>query len=277
MQGRFANKVVIVTGASSSAGIGAASARRFVEEGARVAVVARGAAGLDALVEELRARGGDARAFPADLTDIDACERLIQDVISAFGGIDVLVNNAGANTRGPLADQDHRALANVLQINLVAPVVLTRLALPALRARGGAIVQVASIAGQFPLAGEATYSASKFGLRAFTFALREELEGTGVRLAVVSPGPVETGFLLQELDHVPDLIFAQPMSSADQVAELVVASAVDGRRERTIPVQTGILARLGAALPPLRRALVPLMETRGRVAKEAFRVRHGRS
>ncbi|EYF04751.1 SDR family NAD(P)-dependent oxidoreductase [Chondromyces apiculatus] len=274
---RFARKVVIVTGASSPAGIGAASARRFAEEGATVAVVARGASGLDALVDELRARGGEARAFPADLTDISACERLIQDVTEAFGGIDVLVNNAGANVRGPVEHQDARALAGILQINLVAPVVLTRLALPSLRSRRGAVVQVASIAGQIPLASEATYSASKFGLRAFTFALRDELENTGVRLAVVSPGPVETGFLLQELDDVPDIIFAQPMSSADQVAALVVESAVDGRRERTIPVQTGILARLGAAVPPLRRALVPLMETRGRAMKEAFRARHGRS
>jgi short-subunit dehydrogenase len=155
-------------------------------------------------------------------------------------------------------------------------VVLTRLALPALRVRRGAVVQVASIAGQIPLAGEATYSASKFGLRAFSFALREELEGSGVRIAVVSPGPVETGFLLQDLDHVPDIIFAQPMSSADQIAALVVESAVDGRRERTIPVQTGILARLGAALPPLRKALVPLMQERGKAVKEAFRAKHGR-
>lgn len=276
MSGRFSGKVVIVTGASSPAGIGAAAARRFAEEGAAVAVVARGAEGLEALAREIRHRGGEARAFPADLSEVGACERLIQDVIAAFGGLDVLVNNAGANVRGPVEEQDARALANVLQVNLVAPVVLTRLALPALRVRRGAVVQVASIAGQIPLAHEATYSASKFGLRAFTFALREELEGSGVRIAVVSPGPVDTGFLLQDLDHVPDVIFAQPMSSADQIAALVVESAVDGRRERTIPVQTGILARLGAAVPPLRKALMPLMQERGKVAKEAFRAKHER-
>ncbi len=274
MAGRFSGKVVIVTGASKPDGIGAAAARRFADEGASVALVARGAAGLEAVAADVRARGGRATAFPADLSDVRACEALLQDVIGRLGALDVLVNNAGANARGPVEAQDARDLANIIQVNLVAPIVLTRLALPYLRARGGgAIVQVASIAGQIPLDGEATYSASKFGLRAFSFALREELRGSGVQVAVVSPGPVDTGFLLEDLDHVPDVIFAQPMSTADEVAALVVEAAVDGRRERTIPVQTGLLARLGAAVPQLRRALMPAMEKRGRAAKEAFRAR----
>jgi hypothetical protein len=275
MSRRFSGKVVIVTGASKPDGIGAAAAQRFADEGAAVAVTARGAAGLEAVAAQIRDRGGKARAFPADLADPAACEALLQGVIQELGGLDVLVNNAGANVRGPVEAQDARALANIIQVNLIAPIVLTRLALPYLRARGGgSVVQVASIAGQIPLDGEATYSASKFGLRAFSFALREELAGSGVQIAVVSPGPVETGFLLEDLDHVPDVIFAQPMSTADQVAALVVEAAVDGRRERTIPVQTGVLARLGAAVPALRRALLPAMERRGRAAKEAFRARH---
>lgn len=277
MARRFSGKVVIVTGASLPAGIGAAAARRFAEEGASVALTARGAEGLEEVAREIRGRGGEARAFPADLTQVDACERLIQDVVGAYGGLDVLVNNAGANVRGPVERHDPRALANVVEVNLVAPIVLTRLALPALRARGGgSVVQVASIAGQYPVAGGATYSASKFGLRAFSFALREELEGTNIRVAVVSPGPVDTGFLMQDLDNVPDIIFGQPMSTADEVAALILDSAVDGRRERTIPLQTGLLARLGAAVPALKKALGPAMERRGRAAKEAFRARHSR-
>lgn len=274
MSRRFSGKVVIVTGASKVDGIGAAAAQRFADEGASIAVTARGAAGLEAVAAQIRARGGKARAFPADLTDVAACEALLGDVLRELGGLDVLVNNAGANTRGPVEHQDARALANIIEVNLIAPIVLTRLALPYLRVRGGAIVQIASIAGQIPLDGEATYSASKFGLRAFTFALREELAGTGVKVAVVSPGPVETGFLLEDLDHVPDVIFAQPMSTADQIAALVIEAAVDGKRERTIPLQTGVLARLGAAVPALRRLLIPAMARKGHAAKEAFRARH---
>ena len=109
---------------------------------------------------------------------------------------DVLVNHAGFNARAEVEDMPWQELAAVIRVNLVAPVVLTRCALPQLRERCGGVVQVASIAGQIPLEGEATYSASKIGLRTFSFALREELEGTGVRVAVVSPGPVSTG--LQE-------------------------------------------------------------------------------
>ncbi len=275
MAQRFAGKVVIITGASRAEGIGAAAARRFADEGASVAITARGAAGLEAVAAGIRERGGQARAFPADLSDPAGCEAMLRAVDEAFGGLDVLVNNAGANARGNVEHQDPAALANIIQVNLVAPIVLTRLALPRLRARGGgSIVQVASIAGQIPLDGEAVYSASKHGLRAFSFALREELAGSTIHIAVVSPGPVETGFLLDEIDDVPDIVFANPMSSADQVAALIIQSAADGRRERTIPARTGALARLGAAVPSLRRVLVPAMERRGKSAKAAFRVRH---
>jgi short-subunit dehydrogenase len=274
MTRRFSGKVVLITGASRAEGIGAAAAQRFADEGASVAITARGAAGLEAVAARIRERGGEARAFPADLVDPAACEGLLRAVDEALGGLDVLVNNAGANTRGAVEKQDPAVLANILQVNLVAPIVLTRLALPRLRARGGgSIVQVASIARQIPLDGEATYSASKHGLRAFSFALREELAGSGIHVAVVSPGPVKTGFLLDEIDDVPDIVFANPMSTADEVAALVVESAVDGRRERTIPASTGMLARLGAAVPSLRRVLVPTMERRGKAAKEAFRAR----
>jgi short-subunit dehydrogenase len=277
MAQRFSGKVVIVTGASKPDGIGAAAAQRFADEGASVALVARGAAGLEAVATRIRERGGKARAFPADLGDPAACEAMLRAVDEALGGLDVLVNNAGANARGNVETQDAAALANILQVNLVAPIVLTRLALPRLRARGGgSIVQVASIAGMIPLDGEATYSASKHGLRAFSFALREELAGTAIHVAVVSPGPVDTGFLLDDLDTVPDIVFSTPMSTADAVAALVVESAFDGRRERTIPAPTGVLAQLGAAMPSLRRALVPSMERRGKAAKAAFRARHGR-
>src|SRR5262245_314395 len=277
MAQRFSGKVILITGASRPDGIGAAAAQRFADEGASVAITARGADGLEAVAARIRDGGGKARAFPADVSDPAACEALLRAVEEAFGGLDVLVNNAGANVRGNVEKLDPAALANIIQVNLIAPIVLTRLALPRLRARGGgSVVQVASIAGQIPLDGEATYSASKHGLRAFSFALREELAGSGIHVAVVSPGPVETGFLLDEIDDVPDVVFANPMSTADEVAALVIESAVDGRRERTIPARTGMLARLGAAIPSMRRALNPALERRGKAAKEVFRARHRR-
>jgi short-subunit dehydrogenase len=265
---QFDGKTVIVTGASSPIGIGAAAAHRFAAAGANVVLAARGAEGLEEVAASI---GERAITCPTDVTNPAACERLVACALDRFGGLDVLVNNAGYNRRGPVADQEPEELAKIIAVNLVGPIILTRIALPALRVRRGAVVQVASIAGQIPLDGEATYSASKFGLRAFSFALRQELTNTGIRIAVVSPGPVNTGFLRDELDSVPDVVFANPMSTADEVAALVVASAADGRKERTIPFRTGLLARAAAALPLLRRLVEPLMARKGRAAKARFR------
>ena len=113
----------------------------------------------------------------------------------------MLVNNAGFHERGDLEARNPDDLGRMIDVNLRAPIVLSRLALPYLRkADGGAIVNVASLAGCTPVPGAATYSASKFGLRAFTFAFAEELRGTGVKLAVVSPGPINTGFIMSNID-----------------------------------------------------------------------------
>ena len=106
-------------------------------------------------------------------------------------------------------------------------------------------------------------------------ALREELRDSGVGVSVVSPGPVDTAFIREELDEVPDVVFANPMSTADEVAALVLDGAEDRRRERTIPVQTGMLARFAAAFPAVRRIVKPVMEKKGRAAKARFREQGG--
>jgi short-subunit dehydrogenase len=272
MAERFAGKVVLVTGAST--GIGSAAARQFAAEGANVAIVARGADRLEWVAGEIRGSGGSARAFPADVHTVGACTELVSRVVDAFGGIDILVNNAGANFRGPIERHDPAALASIVEVNLIAPIVLTRLVLPYMRQRGrGAIVNVASIAGQIPVLHEAVYSATKSGLRAFTFAMREELEGSPITVSAVSPGPVDTGFIMQELEQVPDMVFANPMSTPEEVACLILDSAADGVSERTIPVVTGYLARVGNAFPALKRALIPILEQRGRAVKEQYRNR----
>src|SRR5258707_204584 len=116
MTQRFSGKVVLITGASS--GIGAAAARQFAREGAHVALVARTAATLERVAEEVRGAGGSARAFPADVKDAASCGTLLDAVAKAFGGIDVLVNNAGANKRGLVEQRDVKDLANIIEVNL---------------------------------------------------------------------------------------------------------------------------------------------------------------
>lgn len=148
------------------------------------------------------------------------------------------------------------------------------MALPPLRrSGGGAIVNVASIAGRLPLKDEATYSAVKFALRTFTFALTEELRGSGIMVSAVSPGPVDTNFIMETIDEVPDIVFAQPMSSAEDIAEMILACAHDGKTERVRPAVSGVMATAAYLMPPLRTALSPVMALRGRLAKRRYRDR----
>ncbi len=222
----MSGKVVVITGASS--GVGEAAARLFAGAGARVVLAARSAQKIAALAEEL---GG--LAVPTDVARLDDLRALVERTVDAFGRIDVLVNNAAANARGNLDTLDEQAIATVIDTNLKAPMLLTRLAMPQLRHTKGVVVNVASIAGHVPLPGESPYCASKWGLRGFTFAVNDEMREAGVAVCVVSPGPIATPFVLDDLDHVPDLVFSQPILSAREVAEAVLACAwtdsVNGR------------------------------------------------
>ena len=263
MNGRLVDKVVVVVGASL--GIGAEAARRFAAEGARLVLAARGLERLEVLAAELRARGTTVLVVPTDIADPGACRALITKTVETFGGLDVLVNNAALHHRGPVETVSPEALAAMVDVNLRAVIYLTCLALPHLRTRGGgAVVQVASLAGCVPTPGSATYSATKFGVRAFSRALDDELSGTGVRIKVVSPGPVETGFILDDLEHVTDLTLSQPMSTAAQVAEAIVEIAVNDRFEHKMPASSGLLTTVGYLSPGLGRWLRPMLEKKGK-------------
>jgi short-subunit dehydrogenase len=266
---RFTDKNVVITGAS--AGIGAACARQFAAEGARVALAARTAAPLEALAAELRGKGTKVAVVACDVGKLADCTRLVETAARELGGIDVLVNNAGANKRGAIDQYSAQELADVVDVNLRAPIFLTRLALPHLRKNGGAVVGVASLAGFVPLPDSPVYSATKFGLRAFSLALAEQLAASGVRVSVVSPGPVDTSFIMEEIDQVPDIVFSQPMSTADEVAQAILDCAADGDRERAMPAASGKLATLAYLMPSVQRLLRPLLEWRGRKVKERYR------
>jgi short-subunit dehydrogenase len=254
--------VVVITGAS--AGIGEAAAMQFAALGAKLVLAARGADALNRLRDKLAAQGAQALAVPTDMGDDAACARLVERAVEAFGGLDVLVNNAGAHARGLFQTQPAEAFSQMIDVNLRGPIVLTRLALPYLLASSrGAVVNVASLAGRVPVPGSAVYSATKFGLRAFSRALAEEHRGQ-LKVAIVSPGPVSTGFILDDLASTSDLTLSQPMRTAAQIAALIVAAAQDGVLERAEPSLSGALTTLGYLWPGLSRALRPLMERRGR-------------
>jgi NAD(P)-dependent dehydrogenase (short-subunit alcohol dehydrogenase family) len=257
------SRVALVTGAS--AGIGLAVCRRLRAEGARVAMVARTRSTLDAAASSV---GGE--AFPLDVSDLDALAALPGEVVARLGRLDIVVNSAGVNHRGPTRDFPPDKLAQVITTNLTAPVVLCRAAVDHL-GDGGAIVNVASLAGMIPVHHEAAYSASKAGLRAFTRVLAEELPG--VKVGVVCPGPVDTGFF-GDVKSVPDLVFSQPMSTADEVADAVMRCIRDGG-EIALPRISGALCTIGYLAPSLMRRLRPALERRGARSKRRYMDRKG--
>jgi NADP-dependent 3-hydroxy acid dehydrogenase YdfG len=178
------DKTAVVTGASS--GIGAATAQALAEAGARVAVGAR-------RVEQLPDRDG-LYAFDLDVRDEESSERFVERAVADLGGIDILVNNAGLGLgREPFWDSTDEDEATVIETNVLGVLRLTRLCLPHIR-DGGHIVNMGSIAGRQPYENAAVYVASKYAVRGFTYALREDLLGRPIHLTTIEPGLVETGF-----------------------------------------------------------------------------------
>jgi len=261
-------KTVLVTGASE--GVGKACAERLVEEGANVVMIARREAVLQTVADGI-GKPDQVLTIARDLTDLDALPDLIEAATRHFGRLHGLVNNAGFNARGALDSIAPSEVSRIIALNLTVPVLLTQCALPRLKAHAeGSIVNVASLAGMVAMPHEATYSASKHGLRGFSFSLAEELVGTGVSCSVVSPGPIDTGFIRHDLDTVPDYVFSQPVSSALDVAECVLDCLKSGARERAIPKQSARLAKVGALLPGLARSLRPALSRKGAKVKRRY-------
>jgi 3-hydroxy acid dehydrogenase / malonic semialdehyde reductase len=179
--GLLEGKTAVVTGASS--GIGAATARALAAEGARVAGGARRAEELETEI-----------AHELDVTDPESCQRFVAAAIAELGGLDLLVNNAGLGLgRDPFWDGSEQDEETVLETNVHGLLRMTRLCLPHLR-DGGHIVNLGSIAGRQAYENAAVYVASKFAVRGFTYALREDLLGRPIRLTTVDPGLVESNF-----------------------------------------------------------------------------------
>ncbi len=265
----FANKTVVITGAS--AGVGAACARAFAAADANLVLAARGGEALQAICAELSSQT-KVVGHRMDVADLEACDALLAAAETAYGAVHVLVNNAGMHERGSLESISARAVADMVNINLRAPLYLSAAVIPLMQRAGeGAIVMVGSLAGLSPLAGAATYSGTKAGLRAFSFALADELASSSIQMGIVSPGPIDTGFIMADIDSVEDIVFSQPMSSPEEVADAVLDLARGKRIEIAMPGLSGKLSTLGYNFPVLRRRLRPLLYALGRKNKRKYR------
>jgi len=184
-------KVSIVTGASR--GIGSAISLALGGSGSRVILAARDKARLTAVSDEIHRRGGEALVIPTDLSRDEELERLVQETLAAWGSIDYLINNAGWGKTAPVVKARVEDWDQTFKVNLRAPMVLTRLVLPTLIAKGGgAVINIGSISGKMGQANTAAYSASKFGLIGFSESLFEEVREHGIKVAVILPGFVDT-------------------------------------------------------------------------------------
>jgi short-subunit dehydrogenase len=269
----FEGKTVIITGAS--AGVGRACAEAFADLKANLVLVARGEVDLNAAAKELRAKT-DVLTVAMDVADIAACIDLMAKADAEFGRIDVLINNAGMHARGDVETKSPADIAAMVDVNLRSPLVLSSAVIPYFRKVGaGAIVNVGSLARRAPLQGAATYSATKAGLRAFTYALADEIQDSGIKIGVVSPGPIDTGFIMDEIDLVEDIVFSQPMSSAEQVADAIIELATEDTLEISMPAFSGKLTTLSYLFPSLRRKLRPKLYEQGRKNKVKYRKRNG--
>jgi len=189
--GSLEGRVVAITGASS--GIGAATARALAKAGAAVAVGARRTDRLDELVSEIEGDGGRAVALSVDVSDEQAARKFATDTKEKLGGLDILVNNAGVMLLGPVEGADTDQWRQMIDANVYGVLYCTHAVLPIMReAGGGHIVNVSSVAGRVAGANTAVYNLTKFGVTAFSEALRQEALNSRVRVTAIEPGFVET-------------------------------------------------------------------------------------
>lgn len=265
----FKDKTVIITGGSE--GVGAATARLFAEAGANLMLVARGKKKLEAIAEELRDKT-KVEIFAMDVSDADACVDVFKKAQFEFGRVDIVVNNAGYHARGNVDAVEVAELAKMIDVNLRAPVVLSRIALPYLKEPdGGVIINVGSLAGRTPIPGSATYSSTKAGLRAFTLALAEELRDSNIKVGLVSPGPIDTGFIMADVDKTADITFSQPMSTADEVAQCILDLCGNKIREVAMPPLSGFLTTVSYLFPWIARQMRPVLERKGQKVKKQLK------
>lgn len=194
MKKELRGQVALVTGGSK--GIGLGIARALVAEGVNVAITGRGEKSLAEAAQQLETSGaGAVLTLAADVRDHAAVERAVDAVVSRFGGLDIVVNNAGIGTFVHAADMTHDQWSQVIDTNLTGVFNVCHAAIPALRRRGGGyILNISSLAGRNSFVGAAAYCASKAGLNAFSETLMQEVRHDNIRVTCIAPGSVSTGF-----------------------------------------------------------------------------------
>lgn len=260
----------VVTGASR--GIGVTISETLARRGAHLVLTARDEAGLERTAQRVQAAGGTAEICVADVTKPEDRQRLVDQVL-ANGAPQGLVNNAGVEVPLAVVDQTEAQIEKQLQVNLNAPILLTRALVPSMVEAGrGAVAMVSSMSGKSPTPYNAVYTATKFGINGFAASLRVELEGTGVHAGVVCPSFVaDAGMWHDTGTKAPALVQEVPLQA---VADAVIA-VLDGRKSEVL-VTTALarpLLALTALFPSLDRRVLGSLGVLDTLKQRARRTR----
>lgn len=241
----LSGKTVVITGASS--GIGRATAIEMARRGAHVVLAARRIDALEQTAAQCRVLGVRATAIATDVRDRAQCHSLI----AMAGEIDVLVNNAGFAVFDAVADADEEQVRAMMETNYLGTFHCTQAVLPQMLARRrGSIVNVSSIAGIMGYARMSAYCASKFATIGFTEALRDEVAGHGLRVALVCPGTTETGFFeTADREKMPGASRLIGAVKPERIARAICDAAIDGEYRRIIPFTAALYMRMKELLP----------------------------
>lgn len=242
---RLCDQVIVITGASS--GIGLTTARDAARRGARVVVSARSEDALRRLTEEINAWGGEAIYVVADVTKQDDLQRLADTAIQRFGRFDTWVNNAGVSIFGRISDVQIDDERRLFEVNYWSVVYGSRIAADHLRRRGGALINMGSVASDRSIPLQAAYSASKHAVKAYTDALRAELkkDGAPVSVTLIKPTAIDTPLFR----HAKNYMDAQPVEPPPMYAPDTVARAILHAAEHPVrDVLVGGLAPLQSAM-----------------------------
>jgi short-subunit dehydrogenase len=214
--------VILVTGASS--GIGAALAPQLAARGATVGIVARRADRLATVLAECREHAAASDLWATDLSDVDAAERVALEAVARFGRVDAIVNNAAIGKRKLAQALTPADLDTTMRTNFISPIRMAMTLLPQMLERAsGLIVNVSSMGGRLGIAHEAAYCASKFAMAGWSESARIDLDGTGVRVKLVLPGPIDTEIWEQQPGELPGLYDGPFVTAADCAADIVAA------------------------------------------------------
>ena len=221
-------RVAVITGASS--GIGEATARALAAAGYQLALLARRADRIQALAAEL---GNGAIAIEADVTDRDSLRAAADRVHSELGGTDVLVNNAGVMLLAAFSSDQRAEIRQMVEVNLLGAMTTTEVFLDQLRAGGGDLVNISSVAGRTARAGNAVYAATKWGLNGWSEGMRQELQ-PDIRVMVIEPGAVATELTDHitnpEVKQMAEQMYQQLAITADDIAEIIAFAITRPRR-----------------------------------------------